>query len=73
MGWIAVGHRQADQFDETATEALELSASLIEAILDSDLENTILNELAVQLLGTSLAASTLTDPTPIDPTPIDPT
>lgn len=68
QGWIAVGHRRADHFNESTGETLNVAATLLEAILDSDLENTILNELAVQLLGSSLAATTLTSLDPIDPT-----
>lgn len=59
VGWVAVAHRSADQFDDTTSDALVVASTLVEAILDSDLEHTILNELAAQLLGSSLAASTL--------------
>lgn len=67
LGWVAVGHREAHRFDDKTTETLGVAVTLVEAILDSDLEHTILNELAVQLLGSSLAASTLTSLDPIDP------
>lgn len=64
QGWVAVGHRSAQHFDEATTETLTVAATLLEAILDNDLENTILNELAVQLLGSSITAAT---PTSLDP------
>lgn len=67
QGWVAVGHRRAGHFNEATVDTLNVAVTLFEAILDSDLENTILNELAVQLLGSSLAASTLTSLDPIDP------